>query len=124
MITRMVNLTGMNLSGKAKTPEMVIVICGIRYSLPCTKVIDFVACRVTSKVLGIGAAQTYWGDVNKIKLCKRPAISSGVSEKQSIVYTSACIKPARIEKYHYDKTLMIIVLVIIGMKLKIVLINS
>ena len=27
-----------------------------KYSLPCTKVLGFVACVVTSKVLGIGAA--------------------------------------------------------------------
>ena len=36
---------------------------------------------------------------------KRFAISSDVSEKQSIVYTSACIESARIEQYHFDKQL-------------------
>ena len=30
--------------------------CDKKYSLPCTNVIGFVACRFTSKVLGIGAA--------------------------------------------------------------------
>ena len=30
--------------------------CNQKYSLPCTKVIGFIACRVTSKVFGIGAA--------------------------------------------------------------------
>ena len=62
-----------------------------KYSLPCTKVIGFVACRVTSKVLVIGEEDRSWGDVNKIKYGKISAIRSDVSEKQSIVYTSAYI---------------------------------
>ena len=71
-----------------------------KYSLPCTKVIGFFSCRFTSKFLGIGAAERSWGDVKKIKSGKRSAIISDVSEKQSIVYTSACIESARIEQYH------------------------
>ena len=35
-----------------------------KYSLPCTKVLNFVACRVTSKVIGIGAADRSWGDIS------------------------------------------------------------
>ena len=38
-----------------------------KYSLPCTRVLGFVEYRVTSKVLGIGAAESSWGDVNTIK---------------------------------------------------------
>ena len=52
-----------------------------KYSLPCTKVIGFVACRVTSKVLGIGAAERSWGDVKTIKSGKRSTINSDVSDK-------------------------------------------
>ena len=52
-----------------------------KYSLPFTKVLGFVACRVTSKVLGIGAAERSWGDVKTMKSRKRSAISSDVSEK-------------------------------------------
>ena len=40
-----------------------------------------------------------------IKSGKRSAISSDVSEIQSIVYTSACIESARIEKYQANKQL-------------------
>ena len=76
-----------------------------KYLLPFTKVLGFVACRVTSKVLGIGAAEHSWGDIKTIKSGKRSAISSGVSEKQSIVYTSTCIESARIEQYQSDKQL-------------------
>ena len=76
-----------------------------KYSLPCTKFLGFVICRFKSKVLGIGAAENYWGDVKTIKSGKRSAISSDVSEKQSIFYTSACIESATIEQYHSDKQL-------------------
>ena len=76
-----------------------------KYSLPCTKVLGFVACRVTSKVLGIGAVERYWCDVKIIKSGKIYAIRNDVSEKQSIVYTSACIESDRIEQYHSDKQL-------------------
>ena len=76
-----------------------------KYLLPFTKVLGFVACRFTSKVLGIGASERSWGDVKTIKSGKRSDISSDVSEKNGIVYTSACIESARIEQYHYDKQL-------------------
>ena len=42
-------------------------------------------------MLGIGAAEHSWVEVKKIKSNKISAISSYVSEKQSIVYTSDCI---------------------------------
>ena len=67
-----------------------------KYSLPSTKVLGFVACRVTSKILGIGSAERSWGDVKTIKSGKRSALGSDISEKQSIVYKSACIEEARI----------------------------
>ena len=71
-----------------------------KYSLPFTRVLGFVACRVTSKVLGIGASERSWGDVKKIKPGKISSISSDVSDKQNIFYTSTCIESDRIEKYH------------------------
>ena len=57
------------------------------YSLKCKKVLEFVACRVTSNILGIGSAERSWGNINTIKYMKRSYISSDVSEKQRIVYT-------------------------------------
>ena len=76
-----------------------------KYSLPYTNILGFVACRVTSKVVCISAAESYWGDVKTGKSGKRSAISSHVPEKQSIVYTYACIESNIIEQYHYDKQL-------------------
>ena len=95
-----------------------------KYPLPCIKVLGFVAYRVTSKVLGIGTAERYWGDVKTIKYGKRYAIRIDVSEKQSIVYTYACIESARIEQYHSEKKLMKIVQVIPRMKRMMLLVNS
>ena len=80
---------------------MATVIFGINiYILPFTRVLGFVACRVTSKVLGIVASERSWCDVKIIKSGKRSTISSDVSEKQSIVYTSFCIESDRIEQYN------------------------
>ena len=76
-----------------------------KYSLPCTKVLSFVAYRVTSEVLVIGSAERSSGEVKIIKYRKRSAISSDLSEKQSIVYTYACIESARTQKYHSEKQL-------------------
>ena len=62
-----------------------------KYSLPFTKVLGFVDCRVTSKMLGIRSTKRSWGDVKTIKSVNRSSLGSDISEKQSIVYTSACI---------------------------------
>ena len=67
-----------------------------KHSLPSTKVLGFVACRVTSKILGIGYSDRSWGDVKTIKSGKISALGSDISENHSIVYTSACIEKERI----------------------------
>ena len=67
-----------------------------KYSLPCTRVLVFVSCRVISKVLDIVAYERSWGDVKTTESGKFSAIRSGVSDKQSIVYTYACIESSRI----------------------------
>ena len=67
-----------------------------KYSLPSTKVIGVVAWRVTYKVLGIGSAKRSWVDVKKIKSGKISALSSDISEKQSILYKSDWIEEVRI----------------------------
>ena len=70
--------------------EINICIWNQKYSLSCAKVLGFVACRFTSKIISIGAAERSWGDVKKIRSEKWYGISSDVSEKQSIVYLSDC----------------------------------
>ena len=95
-----------------------------KYSLPCTKVIGFVACIGTSKVLGIGAAERSWGDVKTIKYGKISVISSDVSEKKSIVYTFACIEIDIIEQSHSENNLITIFQVVPGIKMMMFVINS
>ena len=65
-------------------------------SLPSTKLLGFVACRVTSKILGIGSAERSWGDVKTIKSGNISALGSEIYEKHSIVNKSDCIEEARI----------------------------
>ena len=50
-----------------------------KYSLPFTKVIVFVACLSTSKVLVVVEAERSWFDANTIKYGEISAISSDVS---------------------------------------------
>ena len=61
-----------------------------------------VACRVTSKIIVIGAAERYWGDVKTIKFSNISAIIIYVSEKQIIFYISDCIGSGRIAKSESD----------------------
>ena len=68
-----------------------INICRHNYYLPYTKLLGFVACRVTSKSIGIGSTGRSLGDVKTMKYGKRSDISSDVQEKQIIVYKSECI---------------------------------
>ncbi len=70
------------------------------YSLPYTRVLGFVACRVTSKRLGIGAGERSWSDVKMIKDGKRSNLSGDSLEKRAILYTSAHLEEARIRSEH------------------------
>lgn len=74
-----------------------------KYSLPYTKVLGFVACRVTSKLGGIGPAERSWGAVKQIKDGKRSHIGSKSLEKRAIVFISAKMKEARIAREHLEK---------------------
>jgi len=69
-----------------------------KYSLPYTAVLGFVACRVCSKVCGIGAAERAWGDVKHLKTGKRKSMSGERTEKRSVIYTSARIHDARLKR--------------------------
>ena len=66
------------------------------YSLPCTNVLCFVACRVTTKIIDIGSAEHSLGDGKTIKYGKRSYTSSDVSEKQRFFYTYSCIESGSI----------------------------
>ena len=74
-----------------------------KYSTPYTSVLGFVACRVCSKVCGIGAAERSWGDVKQIKSGKRLNISGEYIEKRAVLFTTAHINDARIRNRESEK---------------------
>ena len=57
-----------------------------------------VACRVTSKGLGIGPCERQWGDVKQMCTGKRSAISSERLEKQAILFGDHSIRTARLKR--------------------------
>ena len=67
-----------------------------KYSSHHCKVLGFVACRSTSKRIGIGSAERSWGDVKHLKSGKRSHLSAKAVEQQSILYSTARITDARI----------------------------
>ena len=67
-----------------------------KYSLHHTTVLGFVACRVTSKNLGIGAAERSWAGTKDIKHGKRANLGGDSTEKRTMVYTSARMSEARV----------------------------
>ena len=69
-----------------------------KYLLPYMEVLGIVACRSTSNHLGIGASEHNWGDVKHLKTDKRSHLSADKTEKQSVLYTTACIEEARIKR--------------------------
>lgn len=66
------------------------------HSLPFTEVLGFVACRTTSKRLGIGSAERSWSDVKTIKNGKRASIGGETLEKRAVLYTSAKLEEAQL----------------------------
>ena len=68
------------------------------YSVKCTKVLGRLACRVTSKIIGIGSAERNWGDVKHLKSGKRSHISAKTLEKQATIYGRSCVEIARISR--------------------------
>ena len=69
-----------------------------KYALPYTSVLGFVACRVTSKTLGIGPCEQNWAAVKNIKTGKRVHLDGDSLEKRAVLCASALIRYARIKK--------------------------
>lgn len=63
-----------------------------------------VACRVSSKILGIGSAERAWGDVKHLKTGKRSHLGHANTEKASIVYGQSCLMKARVKKEYCPRT--------------------
>ena len=102
LITRLLHLMQMNLSGKSKTLERVIVVCGIKNIQSLVPVL--LLCSMPSCIRGYWycLCREFLGWCKNNNSSKRSAISSDVSDKNSTVYTYACIESARIKKCHFD----------------------
>jgi len=60
-----------------------------------TKWLGKLACRVTSKINGIGSAERNWGQVKRLKSGQRSHLSSSTVSKQATIYGAACAERAR-----------------------------
>ena len=65
--------------------------------------LGFVACRVCSKVLGIGMAERAWGDLKLIKDGNRAAMGGESTELRSIIYTSAMLARQQAQQVENDR---------------------
>jgi hypothetical protein len=67
-------------------------------SLPYAKVLGKFACRVCSKIIGMGSAERAWGDVKHLKTDKRSHLDANALKKQAVIFGASCMDEARIEK--------------------------
>lgn len=61
------------------------------------------ACRVCSKILGIGSAERAWGDVKHLKTDKRSHLSADRVKKQATIFGISCIAKAEAKIRYKDK---------------------
>jgi hypothetical protein len=64
--------------------------------LKVTDVLGYVACIVTSKVLGIGAAERSWGDATQLKSDKCAHLCIDYVEHQVVICGTASLHEARV----------------------------
>lgn len=63
-----------------------------------TRVLGRFACRVCSKIVGMGSAERNWGDVKYLKSEKRSHLSPEAVEKQATIFGSSCMSDAAHER--------------------------
>lgn len=72
-------------------------------SLPCTEWLGKFACRVCSKIVGMGSAERNWGDVKHLKSAKRSHLGKDATEKQATIYGASCMADAALEREYAKK---------------------
>jgi len=65
-----------------------------KYSLRQTTILGKLACRVCSKILGIGSAERSWGDVKHLKTNKRAHLTGDKVKKQATLFGAYCVERA------------------------------
>ena len=63
-----------------------------------TKVLGRFACRVCSKIVGMGSAERNWGDVKYLKSEKRAHLSPEAVQKQATIFGASCMADAALER--------------------------
>jgi hypothetical protein len=67
-------------------------------SVPYTTIFGLLACRVCSKIVGIGSAERAWGSVKKLKDNQRSHLGAESVMKQATLYGAYCSKRAQEKK--------------------------
>lgn len=67
-------------------------------TLRYTKMLGRFACRVTSKILGIGSAERSWGDVKHLKTNKRSHLSAESVKMQATIFGASCAERAAMKR--------------------------
>ena len=70
-----------------------------RYS-DVTEILGFVARRATGKTNGVGETERVWGGVKSVKQGKASHMNAKNTKKRSVIYVSALMDKARIERQH------------------------
>jgi len=63
-----------------------------------TKVFGKFACRVCSKIVGMGSAERNWGDVKHLKSAKRSHLGQEAVEKQATIFGASCMEYADMKR--------------------------
>ena len=87
-----------------------------KYSLPCTKVLGFVACRFTEKVLDIGADERSWGDVKILNQVKYILSEVMYKRNRGLFIHIPVLNEIELNSIIPNKILMIMIPGISGMK--------
>ena len=95
-----------------------------KYSLPFTKVLGFVACRVTSKFLGIGAEERSWGEVKTIKSGKDLILAVMYQGNRVLFIHPPVLNQLELNNTNQTNNFMTILQAIPGMKRMMHLITS
>jgi hypothetical protein len=69
-----------------------------------TKILGKFACRICSKIVGMGSAERNWGDVKYLKSEKRSHLSPESVEKQATIFGASCMEDAAIEREKAEST--------------------
>jgi hypothetical protein len=63
-----------------------------------TSIFGQFACRVCSKIKGIGSAERSWGDVKHLKTNQRSHLSSRATKMQATIFGASCVQLARLKQ--------------------------